>query len=41
MITDEAGSDTTVILGELETDVTVRARLFNIPQEIDARGLND
>jgi outer membrane lipoprotein-sorting protein len=41
VITDEAGSDTTVILGELETDVTVRARLFNIPQEIDARGLND
>ncbi|QBY01849.1 outer membrane lipoprotein carrier protein LolA [Rhodophyticola sp. CCM32] len=41
IITDEAGSDTTVILGDLDTDARVGARLFNIPQEIRARGLDD
>ncbi len=41
VITDETGSETTVILGELEEGVSLGARLFNIPQEIEARGLRD
>lgn len=38
IITDQGGSQTTVILGGLETGERLPARLFSIPQEIDARG---
>ncbi|SDX48884.1 Outer membrane lipoprotein-sorting protein [Litoreibacter albidus] len=40
VITDDAGGQTTVILGDLKTGVKIGARPFNIPQEIQARGLN-
>jgi outer membrane lipoprotein-sorting protein len=40
VITDEGGRETTVILGQLETGVTLGARMFNIVQEIQARGLD-
>jgi len=39
-ITDEAGQDTTIILGALDTGGTLGSRLFNIPMEISARGLD-
>ncbi len=37
IITDEGGSQTTVILGALEQGGRIPARYFNIPQEISAR----
>jgi len=37
IITDDAGTQTTVILNGMETGGTLGARLFNIPQEIEAR----
>jgi len=40
VITNDVGDQTTVILRELESGVSLRARLFNIVQEIEARGLN-
>jgi len=40
VITNDAGGQTTVILGELNKGVQIGARPFNIPQEIQARGLN-
>lgn len=40
VITNDVGDQTTVILRELDTSVSLRARLFNIVQEIEARGLN-
>ena len=40
VITDEGGRETTVILGQLETGVSLGARMFNIVQEIQARGLD-
>ncbi len=38
IITDQGGSQTTVILGGLETGGQLPARLFSIPQEAEARG---
>lgn len=38
IITDQGGSRTTVILGNLETGGQIAARLFSIPQEAEARG---
>ncbi|WP_438959391.1 LolA family protein [Nereida sp.] len=35
IITDEIGSETTVILGQLETGIALGARLFSIPQEAE------
>nr|WP_083483529.1 outer membrane lipoprotein carrier protein LolA [Litoreibacter arenae] len=40
IITNDAGGQTTVILGDLQKGVQIGARPFNIPQEIQARGLN-
>lgn len=40
VITNDAGAQTTVILGALETGVRIGARPFNIVQEVEARGLN-
>lgn len=37
IITDEGGSQTTVILGALEQGGSIPARYFSIPQEINAR----
>ncbi|SMX46313.1 LolA family protein [Actibacterium lipolyticum] len=37
IITDDSGSATTVILGDLETGVQLSARMFNIVQETEAR----
>lgn len=37
VITDEAGSQTTVILGAMEEDLRLSARLFSIPQEVQER----
>ncbi|MGB3407347.1 MAG: outer membrane lipoprotein carrier protein LolA [Jannaschia sp.] len=41
VITDDSGSETTVILGDMRTDTNLGAGLFNIPQEIQRRGLSD
>ena len=38
VVTDEAGSQTTVILGELETGVTLGTGMFSIRQERERRG---
>ena len=38
VIRDEAGQETTVILGRLETGVDLGSRMFNIVQEAQARG---
>ena len=38
VITDEGGSETTVILGELQTGVRLSARMFNIVQKAQSRG---
>ena len=38
VIIDEAGFETTVVLGALETGGTLAARLFSIPQEAEDRG---
>jgi outer membrane lipoprotein-sorting protein len=40
VIVDEGGSETTVVLGALQQDVRVASRLFSIPQEISARGVD-
>ncbi|MFT6933398.1 MAG: outer membrane lipoprotein-sorting protein, partial [Paracoccaceae bacterium] len=40
IITDDLGGQTTVILGDLQEGVQIPSRSFNIPQEIQARGLN-
>ncbi len=37
VITDEGGNETTLALGVLDADVTLRSRLFNIPFEIRDR----
>lgn len=39
-INDDAGGQTTVVLGEMETGVQLGARLFNIVREVQARGLD-
>ena len=39
VITDESGQQTTVILGQLETGMSLGNRLFSIVQEAQARGL--
>ncbi len=41
VITDDSGAQTTVILGDMRTDVSVAAGLFSIPQEIQRRGLSE
>ena len=41
VITDDSGAQTTVILGEMATDVNLGAGQFNIPQEMRRRGLTD
>jgi outer membrane lipoprotein-sorting protein len=40
VITDDAGQQTTVILGDMQTGVSLGAAPFNIPTEIQRRGLN-
>ncbi len=40
VVTDDSGQKTTVILNSLKNGARLGARLFNIPQEIQARGLN-
>ncbi|MBM2575304.1 outer membrane lipoprotein carrier protein LolA [Jannaschia sp. Os4] len=40
VITDDAGSQTTVILGDMQTGVGLGNTLFSIPQELARRGLN-
>jgi outer membrane lipoprotein-sorting protein len=39
VITDESGQQTTVILGRMQTGVSLGSRMFNIVQEAEARGL--
>ncbi|MEM9797204.1 MAG: outer membrane lipoprotein carrier protein LolA [Pseudomonadota bacterium] len=41
VITDEGGQQTTVILGDMRTDVNLGGGLFNIPQEMRTRGLSE
>lgn len=41
VITDDTGSQTTVILGELNKGAGIGASKFNIPQEISRRGLSE
>ena len=41
VITDDTGTETTVILGDMRTDVSMGAALFNIPQELQRRGLSE
>lgn len=41
VITDDSGAQTTVILGDMETGVGLGAGQFNIPQELQRRGLTD
>lgn len=41
VITDNSGAETTVILGDMRTDVGLAAGLFSIPQEIRRRGLSE
>lgn len=41
IITNDVGSQTTVILGELDKKASVGAAKFNIPQEIQRRGLSN
>jgi len=40
VITDQLGAQTTLMLEDFDEGVRIGARLFNIPQEIEARGLN-
>jgi len=40
VITNDAGQQTTVIMQSLEKTSSIPSRLFNITQEIQARGLN-
>ena len=39
VLTNESGGETTVILNDMNTNVSLGARMFNIPQEVEARGL--
>ncbi|MEL6586407.1 MAG: outer membrane lipoprotein carrier protein LolA, partial [Pseudomonadota bacterium] len=39
VITDDAGTQTTVILGDMQKDVNLGTTLFNIPLELRRRGL--
>ncbi|CTQ49369.1 LolA family protein [Jannaschia donghaensis] len=41
VITDDTGAQTTVILGDMQTGVSIGASRFNIPQEMQRRGLSD
>lgn len=41
VITDDSGSETTVILGDMRTDTSLAGGLFNIPQELQRRGLSE
>ncbi len=41
VITDDAGSQTTVILGDMRTGGGLGGGLFNIPQEMQRRGLSN
>ncbi|SFJ65445.1 LolA family protein [Jannaschia pohangensis] len=41
VITDDSGSQTTVILGDMQTGATLGASLFNIPLELQKRGLSN
>lgn len=40
VITNEFGDQTTVILGDMQTEISLSSQMFSIPQEISARGLN-
>lgn len=40
IITDESGSQTTVILGEMETGISLKASLFSVPLEIQNQRLD-
>ncbi|UWQ18152.1 outer membrane lipoprotein carrier protein LolA [Jannaschia sp. M317] len=39
VITDDSGAQTTVILGDMQLDASIPVGRFNIPQEIQRRGL--
>lgn len=41
VITDDTGTATTVILGDMQTGANLGAGLFNIPQEVRRRGLSE
>lgn len=41
VVTDDSGRDTTVILGGMETGVTLSPLLFDVDTELAARGLRD
>ncbi|KIT16700.1 LolA family protein [Jannaschia aquimarina] len=41
VITDESGQQTTVVLGDMRTDVNLGTSLFNIPLEMRQRGLTE
>lgn len=41
VITDDTGAETTVILGDMQTGARLGASLFNIPQEMQRRGLSE
>ena len=41
VITDDAGAKTTVILGDMQTGASLGGGLFNIPQELQRRGLSN
>jgi outer membrane lipoprotein-sorting protein len=41
VITDDTGTQTTVILGDMATDVSLGSGLFSIPQELRNRGLSE
>lgn len=41
VITDDSGAETTVILGDMVTEVSLGASLFNIRQEMIRRGLSE
>ena len=41
IITDDTGTQTTVVLGDMQLDGNLSGGLFNIPQELRARGLSE
>ncbi|CTQ32562.1 LolA family protein [Jannaschia rubra] len=41
VITDDAGAQTTVILGDMQTGANLGGGLFNIPQEMQRRGMSN
>ncbi|PWJ22257.1 LolA family protein [Jannaschia seohaensis] len=41
VITDDTGTQTTVILGDMEADASLASGLFNIPLEMQRRGLSE